>query len=98
MTRTLTGGIEQLIADAQALLDRVQTDLRRSHETLGEMGIDPAKVPAVLERFMGPMEKADLARQIAADQAAIEQEIAENIARARASTPSSTGKKRRAMV
>ena len=94
------GYAAKIISETEALLAKVQGDLQRSAEFYRANGIDPAKATTVLEKYMGPKEKEELAQLLRADQEAVQREVDEGAARARfAAAPASGGaRKPRPMV
>lgn len=80
---------DQIIADAEALLAKVQRDLDEGAEFFRDNHIDPAKVLPALEGHMGAREKQQLQQALEADQAAIQREVDEGLARQRFAAPAS---------
>ena len=78
----------KIISDAEALLAKVNGELKETDEFYRSMGIDPAKVLPACEPAMGPKERQELAKMMEEDQAAVQREVDEGAARARFSTPS----------
>lgn len=91
---------DQIIADAEALLAKVQRDLDEGAEFFRAHQIDPAKVLPALDVHMGAKEKQDLQKAIDADQADIQREVDEGLARLRFAAPATGGapKRPRTMV
>lgn len=89
------GYAAQIIADAEALLGKVQQDLDRAADFYRENGIDPAKVVPALEPYMGLKEVEELNRIMKEDQEAIQREVDEAAARLRfANAPTGGAAKR----
>jgi hypothetical protein len=90
----------KIIADAEALLGKVQRDLDDAAEFYRTSNIDPAKVLPALEPHMTANEKLALKRALDEDEAAIQREVDEGMARLNFATPSSGSapKKPRSMV
>lgn len=93
------GYAAKIIADAESLLAKVQSDLDASAEFYRSTGIKPEKVLTACEPYLGPKEKEELARVVKADQEAIQREVDEGMARASFNAPSSGApRKPRSMV
>lgn len=90
---------ETIIAQAQALLDRVQRDLAAGDERFRQQGLDPAKVRATLQSILTPQDRAQAEQAFQADMQDVEQEVREATARrAFAATATSNVRRRRPMV
>jgi|EndMetStandDraft_7_1072992.scaffolds.fasta_scaffold106475_2 hypothetical protein len=93
------GYAAKIIADAESLLAKVQSDLDESAEFYRSTGIKPEKVLSACEPYLGPKEKEELNRIVKADQEAIQREVDEAAARASFSAPATGGaRKPRSMV
>lgn len=93
------GYAAKIIADAEALLGKIQGDLERSADFYRQNGINPDKVAPALEQFLGPKEREELERLIRADQEDIQREVDEAAARhSFANAPSGGVKRPRSMV
>jgi len=90
----------KIIADAQALLDKVQRDLSESAEFYRANDIDPDKVLPAVEGYMGAQQKQQLQQMLQEDQAAIQREVDEGMARLSfsAAATGSAPKKPRSMI
>ena len=90
----------KIVAEAEALLKKVNGDLQQASEFYRAQGIDPAKVLPACEQHMGAREKEELARLLRADEEAVQREVDEGMARLRFSTPPASGgaRKPRPMV
>ena len=91
----------KIVAEAEALLKKVNGDLQQASEFYRAQGIDPAKVLPACEPHMGAREKEELARLLRADEEAVQREVDEGMARLRFTpSPASSGgaRKPRPMV
>lgn len=82
----------QTVAQADALLAKVQQDLDDAAEFYRSNNIDPDKVLSALEPFMGEAQKVELAKVIEEDQEAIQREVDEGMARLSFNKPSAGSK------
>lgn len=83
---------ETIIAQAQALIEKVQADLEAGDALYRELGLDPEKARALLEAQLTP-ELHEQARQaFAKDQQEIEDAFREDLARAGLTAPSKSPK------
>lgn len=78
---------ENIMAQAQSLIDRVQRDLDASDELLRGQGLDPQKVRATLHDQLTPQASAEARAVFEADMAAVDQEVGEERARAAFAAP-----------
>lgn len=83
--------VPPIVAEADALIRKVQQDFEAAADFYRDNDIDPAKVLSACEPFLGAQEQQELQRLIAQDQAEIQREIDENAARLRFSTPPASG-------
>ena len=90
--------VESLMAEAQALIVRVQRDLTASEEDLRRQGINPAQMRAQLEAGMTDVVQEQARQAIQADMDAVEQEVREELARRSFSRPPSSSARRRSMI
>ncbi|MEC4720737.1 hypothetical protein RY831_16355 [Noviherbaspirillum sp. CPCC 100848] len=74
---------EELIKKADELVRNVRSQLESGEEFFRQQGLDPQKVRSVLESQMTSKDKEEAAALARADMAAVEQEVAEEMARAR---------------
>ena len=72
-----------LINQANSLITKVQGDLSAAAAFYKSIDVDPAKIAGALAPLMGQKQQDELAQIIAADRAAIDQEVAEEAARLR---------------
>lgn len=88
---------QQTVADARRLMTAVEQSLVDGEARLRALGIDPAKVRA-LRLPLRAEQQRELDEAVAADRAAIEQEVAEGRARLLSGQPSAAGGKLRGFV
>lgn len=90
----------KIIADAEALLGKVQRDLEEGAEFYRANNINPDKVLPALEGYLDGKTRQDLQAAIQEDQAAIQREVDEGMARLNFAAPSGANapKKPRTMV
>ena len=81
------GYAASLINQANSLITKVQSDLTASAAFYESIDVDPAKIAGALAPLMGQKQQDELAQIIAADRAAIDQEVAEEAARLRFDAP-----------
>ena len=90
------------VQDAQALIDKVQSDLDEAASFYRANNINPDKVLSACEPFIGMKEKAEIEQLAKADQEAIEQEVQEGMARMNftsgAASSTAGARKTRAMI
>lgn len=79
----------QTLTEAQRLIAQIEADIAAGAAVISSANLDPAKM-------LPPAQQQELERLIAADQAAIEQEVAEGAARLRAAAPAGSSAPRRA--
>jgi hypothetical protein len=90
---------EQVVAEAERLIADVTRQLDAGEQFYRDHGIDPKKMTAMLDPYLGPKEKEDLARILKEDSEAIQQEVDEAAARMRFSSGQVSGtKKIRSMI
>lgn len=92
---------EIIMAQAQALIDKVQSDLEAGADFYRNQGLNPEKVHAVLQQELTPQGEQEVRQAFASDMEEIEQEVREELARsAFAAPPPSTkaSRPRRSMV
>ncbi len=92
---------ETIMAEAQALIDRVHSDLESTADFYRSQGLDPDKVQPVLQQQLTPQGQEEARKAFANDMEAVEQEVREEVARASfAAPPPSAGapRRRRPMV
>lgn len=80
--------VPAIVAEAEALIQKVQHDFDAATEFYRGAGIDPAKVLGACEPFMGERERQELRQAIERDQAEVQREVDEGAARLRFSTAS----------
>ena len=80
----------QTVAEAQRLIAQIEADIAAGAAVISSANLDPAKM------VLPPAQQQELERLVAADQAAIEQEVAEGAARLRAAAPGGSSAPRRA--
>ena len=80
----------QTVAEAKRLVAQVEAELAAGAALLASASLDPAKM------VLPPAQQKELDRLAAADQAAIEQEVAEGAARLSAAAPAGSSAPRRA--
>lgn len=88
----------QIVADAEALIQKVQADLAQSDSVFTNAGLNPEKAKAVLSGLTTPKQFAEADAAVKADLAAIEQEVAEEAARRNQGGTSGGAKKPRMMI
>lgn len=96
-----TGYSANILNQAEALMAKVQADLAAAGEFYQSIGVNPDKIASVVEPLMGPKQRDELAALVAADEAAIDQEVAEELARFRSTsqgTQAVVAKKPRLMI
>lgn len=89
--------VPSVVAEAEALIQRIQQDFDAAAEFYRSSDIDPAKVLGACEPFMGERERQELRQIVERDQAEIQREVDENAARLRFSSaqkPASGGVRR----
>lgn len=74
---------DQTIAQAQALLEKIQADFAQSAEFFRSQGLDPEKVRQVGAAALGQREQEEVDRLLREDREAIDREVDEAAARAR---------------
>lgn len=92
---------ETLIAQAQALIDQVQSDLAASEDFLRDQGINPEKLTAYMQSLLTDEGRQQAQHALQTDMDAVEQEVREEAVRRSFSRPAaSTGgvRRRRPMV
>lgn len=72
---------EAIMAQAQALIDRVRGDLAAGEALLRSQGLDPEKVRATMEDHLTIQGRLQAQDAFQADMAALEQEVREEAAR-----------------
>ena len=77
------GYAADLINQANSLISKVQGDLSAAAAFYKSIDVDPAKIAGALAPLMGQKQQDELAQIVAADRAAIDQEVAEEAARLR---------------
>jgi dsDNA-binding SOS-regulon protein len=93
------GYADNIISEAQSLIEKVSGDLRQSADVYSSLGINPDKVLSACEPVMGDKQRDELAKLLAQDQEAIQREVDEGAARFRfATAPASTARKPRSMI
>ena len=94
------GYAADILNEAERLIAKVQGDLDDADTFYKSIGVNAAKVAGVLEPLMGLKQFQEVERLVAADHAAIDQEVAEEAARLNAGTSysGSVRKKSRAMI
>lgn len=94
------GYAANILNQTESLIAKIQGDLDAADAFYKSIDVDPAKVAGVLEPLMGLKQFQELEQLVAADRAAIDQEVAEEAARLKAGAPSSVvvRKKPRAMI
>lgn len=80
--------VPSVVAEAEALIQKIQQDFDAAAEFYRSNDIDPAKVQGACEPFMGERERQELRQIIESDQAEIQREVDENAARLRFSAAS----------
>ena len=83
-----------IMAQAQALIDKVRGDLAEGEATFRGMGLDPAKVGPALEALVSDESRAKADSAVRADLEAIEQEVQEGKARLAFSAPAAAPARR----
>ena len=81
------GYAADLINQANSLISKVQGDLSAAATFYKSINVDPAKIAGALAPLMGEKQQDELAQLVAADRAAIDQEVAEEAARLRFDAP-----------
>ncbi len=92
---------EVLMDQAQALIDRVQSELESSEDFYRSQGLAPEKVRAVLQGELTPQGRQEAEQAFASDMDAVEQEVREELARTSFAAPpqnTNTVRRRRPMV
>lgn len=91
---------EQIHADAERALDDARRALERADEFYRDQGLNPDKVRAVSAERLGPKEREEAEALFRQDLEAVENEVAQELARQSfaAPTPSGGMKKMRPMV
>ncbi len=84
--------VSSVIAEAEALLRKIQQDFDAAAEFYRSNDIDPAKVESACAPFMGERERQELRQIVDNDQAEIQREVDEGAARLRFCSPSTTAK------
>lgn len=92
---------ETLMAQAQALIDRVERDIESTAEFYRREGLDPDKVRKTLEDTLTAEQRQQAQQAFQADMEAVEQEVQEEAARRSFGKPApATGavRRRRQMI
>ncbi|MGE8689087.1 MAG: hypothetical protein ACN6PJ_18220 [Achromobacter sp.] len=91
---------EQIHAAAERALDDARRALARADEFYRDQGLDPEKVRAVSAERLGPKEREEAESLFRQDLEAVENEVAQELARQRFAAPATSGgiKKMRPMV
>ena len=76
-----------IINQANSLISKVESDLSAAAAFYKSIDVDPAKIAGALAPLMGQKQQDELAQIVAADRAAIDQEVAEQAARLRFDAP-----------
>ena len=89
-----------LINQTESLLAKLEADFAATTAFYESIGVDPANIDGAFGPPMSAKQRAEMAAVLAADQQAIDQEVAEGLARLRMSTPgaASTPKRPRNMI
>ena len=80
-----------VVAEAEALIQKIQQDFAAAAEFYRDADIDPAKVLGACKPFMGERERQELQQAMARDQAEVQREVDEGAARLRFSAAPKTG-------
>ena len=83
---------ETIMAQAQALIDRVKNDLEASDAFYRAQDLDPEKVHSVLEAQLTPQGRQEAQQAFESDMQAVEQEVQEELARASFAAPAKSAK------
>lgn len=78
-----------IVAQAQALIEKVQQQLADGEQFYRDQGLNPDKVRTVLEEQMGAKERESAHQAFKADMEAVEQEVREEQARRSFNAPAS---------
>ncbi len=86
---------EAIMAQAQALIDRVQGDLAAGEALLRSQGLDPEKIRETMEDHLTIQGRLQAQDAFQTDMAAVEQEVREEAARHSFASPSASSVRRR---
>lgn len=90
---------EAMMAQAQALIERVQSDLAASEDLLRSQGLDPVKVRETMLDLLTIQGREQAQQAFQADMDAVEQEVREGAARQAFASPApSSVRRRRPMI
>ena len=90
---------EAMMARAQALIDRVQSDLASGEDQLRRLGLDPEKVRKTMLGLLTVQGRKQAQQAFQADMEAVEEEVREGAARLAFVNPApSSARRRRPMV
>ncbi len=89
------GYAADIINQAESLLAKIEADFAATAAFYESIGVDPANIDGAFGPPMGAKQREEMAAVLAADQAAIEQEVAEGVARLRMNSPNTTNTPKR---
>lgn len=91
---------ETIMAQAKALIDRVQGNLAAGEALLCDQGLDPEKIRETMEDHLTLQGRLQAQQAFQADMAAVEQEVREEAARLSFAAPtvSNSVRRRRPMI
>ena len=79
-----------IINQTESLLAKIEADVATGKAFYESIGVEPANIDGAFGPPLNARQREDMAALAAADQEAIDQEVAEDAARLRMSTPGST--------
>ncbi len=84
------GYAADIINKTESLLAKIEADFAATAAFYESIGVDPANIDGAFGPPLGARQREEMAAVLAADQAAIDQEVAEEAARLRMNSPAST--------
>ncbi|MCF8161252.1 MAG: hypothetical protein K9J76_11145 [Polaromonas sp.] len=94
------GYAADIINQAESLLAKIEADFAATAAFYESIGVEPANIDGAFGPKLDARQREEMAAVLAADQAAIDQEVAEEAARLRMSSPgaASVPKRRRNLI
>lgn len=84
---------QNLIAEAQALIDRVQRDLESGEDFLRSQGLDPEELRKSMESQLSPQQRQEAQQAFQADLDAAEQEVQQAALHRAFATPAASNRR-----